>query len=784
MILALKSVLIGYFVVWLVLLIACIRRREFCIVFSNSQRTRWFWLATFVFLNPLLTVLYLIYGQFRSPQARPIHIARDVALVIILAGFFVNFPGVTHLWMQPFLGRSAHAVPGAAEAHLAVIEARNDTNSSSSTSSSDNSRLACRHLAVILEGGSPLLRRVGSVLVEQLKKIPAVESVDLQPDGVFPENGRQAPDIFIRLRLARLKETVLPYSLDLNVQISVDYSREALRNIHGYHDTRMPPLLGFNGQIQLTHASTTTGYESVRYSMAAGNIATELGKQIAKTLEGWREKHGLLPDLPAGFYGDYRASELPEPFDRLKPTLLGSYTGLLTHNETYRQFTLADEPTKPVEELRDAMTALGWKVLSGEWKTPNIDLRLEKDDRRIHVFQIRSDEPFSGQIVMVRPSAKQPASLFGVADVQQFSDAEMKTVLDGLLTEPVSLERLMLFERMFDKEQQERFLSVLEERSPRDVLSQIRLAEMYQRKSRLDDAMKAMTQARTLLWVAQDDGCKGRLKSLAKSLGDEKLAEVKPTEQDFRDAGFVELTAGGEAVEVEVPLNEPAVVFCRDRRSEPHVFSLAIGASGNSKDPFIAKWVHRMAHGYSSSTRGGFTGPNGLWQCASADGFDNLTVKWQITQAPDRNHFAMSFASRPTVIRAGARALPARRKRQAIVPSRGSLSRCPPTMKCSAATASRMPTTTTIIEYGGGLGCYTGERQPFWTKGPFRCRWKTGCWFGGFIAGMRGRCPVSMRSTATICCGWRRPCSTTAPARRMSFRIRSWASPGRRGRFA
>jgi hypothetical protein len=644
MILALKSVLIGYLVVWAVLLFACIRRREFCAVFSNSQRTRWFWLGTFVFLNPLLTVLYLIYGQFRSPQARPIHIVRDVALVIILAGFFVNFPGVTHLWMQPFLGRSAHVVPGAAEAHLAVIEARNDTNSSNSTSSLDNSRLACRHLTVILEGGSPLLRRVGSELAEQIKKIPAVASVDFQPDGVFPENGRQAPDIFIRLRLAGLKETVLPYSLDLHAQIAVDFSREALRNIHGYHDTRMPPLLDFNGQIQLTHTSTTTGYESVRYSMAAGNIAAELGKQIAKTLEGWREKYGLLPDLPAGFYGDYRVSELPAPFDRLKPTLLGSYTGLLTHNENYRQFTLTDEPTKPVEELRDAMTALGWKVLSGEWKAPNIDLRLEKDDRRIHVFQIRSDEPFSGQIVMVRPSEKQPASLFGVADVQQFSDAEMKTVLDGLLTEPVSLERVMLFERMFDKEQQERFLSVLEDRSPRDVLSQIRLAEMYQRKSRLDDAMKALTRARTLLWAAQDNGFKGRLKSLAKSLGDEKLAEVKPTEQDFRDAGLIELIAGGDPRKVEAQLGEAIVVFCRDRRGELHTFSLAVAPTGNVQDPFCAKAVHRMEGGSSSGSRGGTLRSDGLWECNSQDGFNDLAVKWQITQAPDRNHFTMSFA--------------------------------------------------------------------------------------------------------------------------------------------
>ena len=83
MILALRAVLIGYMVVWAVLLIACLRKREFCPIFSDPRRTRFFWLATFVLVNPLLTILYLVFGQLRPAQARPLRPVRDVALSLI-----------------------------------------------------------------------------------------------------------------------------------------------------------------------------------------------------------------------------------------------------------------------------------------------------------------------------------------------------------------------------------------------------------------------------------------------------------------------------------------------------------------------------------------------------------------------------------------------------------------------------------------------------------------------------------------------------------------------------
>lgn len=643
MVTLLRGLLIGYVITWAVLLIACLRKRQFCPVFSDPRRTRLFWLGALVLVNPLLTALYLVFGQLRSPQARPVRAVRDIAVVIAIAGFFINVPGLTHLWMQPFLGRSPRAGE-TAQAHLAAIEAASNTSTTSSTSSSDNSRLACRRLVVIVEGDHPLLHRVGSDLVKQLQEVPAVETVEFQPGGALSEGGRRAPDLFVRLYLASVEETPVPYSLKLTVQIGADVGRMPLRSTHSYHDTFMPPLLDFNLRIEMSHRSTTTGYESVRYTMAARNIAKDLGAQISKALGQWQDKYGLLPELPDRFYGAYVASELPVPFQKLEPVLLGSYTGLLTHNQTYAQFTLTDEPVRTIEELRDAMAVLGWEEMSSDWKLPHLDLRMEKDLRRLHVFQIRPREPFSGQVMIVRASEEQQTFVFGVAAEQRFSRDELNAVLDSLLTEPVSMERLVLFERMFDQQQRGRWLETLENQPPRDVFTQIRLAEMYHGKDLPEEARQALSRARALLWAVRDDSTyKGRLKSLAKKLGDEKLAETTPARQDFLDAGFVELVLDAEAVEMETELNVPSVAFFENAQPEFCTFSVTVVPSGDERNPFSVKHVMRMAHGSSSGSRGGDgRQPDGRWRCALTTAFNDITAACLITQIGKEDRFKLS----------------------------------------------------------------------------------------------------------------------------------------------
>jgi hypothetical protein len=643
MIWALRGVLIGFVVVWGILLIACLRKREFCPVLSGARATRLFWLTSFVFVNPLLTILYLVFGQLRSPQAHPVRTVRDVALVVALAGCFINVPGLTHLWAQPFLGRSGSAGWGP-EAHLAAIESANNTSTTSTTSSQGNSRLVCRRVAVIAGDSHPLVNRIGANLVERIEKVPAVEAIEFHEDGLFPESGGLAPDLFVRLHLGGMKESFVPYSLKLNAQIEVDVGRTPLRSTHSYHDTFMPPALDFHMHIQMRHTSTTTGYESVRYSLAAANIAKDLGEAIVKALGGWQDKYGLLPELPEGFYGSYAANELPGPLKQLHPALLGSYTGLLTHNQTYLQCTIADEPVQTIQGMRDAMSTLGWKELSSDWSTNNIDLRLAKDARCIHVFEIRQGEPFDGEMGISRRPSEKPKSFFGIADVQRFSEDERNTVIESVLTEPVSVEHLLLVEPMFDKPHRERMLTILENQPPRDVLLQLRMAQMYEQRNQPDKANRALRRAVTLGWAAQDDSAhRTRLKDLAKKLGDEELAEAVPTAQEFRDAGFAELRLSAAPLGMETTVNAPAAMFIEYPQGQPRTFTIMVIPSGDEANPFNVKHTHRMLGGSSSGSRGGSRlQKDGPWQVSLSDSFDGVSIACQITQIANGTRFKLS----------------------------------------------------------------------------------------------------------------------------------------------
>jgi hypothetical protein len=290
------------------------------------------------------------------------------------------------------------------------------------------------------------------------------------------------------------------------------------------------------------------------------------------------------------------------------------------------------------------MTVSGWEELSGDWESPNIDLRLRKDGRSLHIFQIRRREPFSGEFVVVRSSDEKPMHLFGVADVTSFSDDELSAALDGLLTGPASLERVMLFERMFDKEQKERWLEILEGQPPRDVFAQIRLGEMYQQKGQTEKAMQALTRAATLVWAVQDDNAhKNRLKSLAKQSGDEKLAERVPTRQDFLDAGFVELNLDAEPLEIETDLNVPATMFFDDPNDGPQTFVVTVFPTGNESDPFSVTRFQRVRHGSSWGSRGGGPPrPDGRWYCSLSHGFEDIAVTCQITQIDQQERFVIS----------------------------------------------------------------------------------------------------------------------------------------------
>ncbi|KKK84921.1 hypothetical protein LCGC14_2778470, partial [marine sediment metagenome] len=145
--------LIAYGVLWLVMLIDCLRRHEFYPVLGPRGATRLFWLATMIFLNPALTLLYLLLGRRKPPAVGGGKlVSRGVLLTaagLIVLGFFVRFPGLTHVWAEPFVGRNGGDAEPVVNIHAAKIESSNSISTTSSTMSSAESRFACRRIAII-----------------------------------------------------------------------------------------------------------------------------------------------------------------------------------------------------------------------------------------------------------------------------------------------------------------------------------------------------------------------------------------------------------------------------------------------------------------------------------------------------------------------------------------------------------------------------------------------------------------------------------------------------------
>jgi len=392
-----KALLIIYLVAWAILLALCFRKKQFWPIVGNSTKTKYFWLGTFIFLNPALTILYFIFGQTRSPQAKTNNYAFPAVVAFVIVGFVVNFPGMTHLWMQPFLGRSADEDKGPyLHAQLATIKSSNNTSTLSSTGSSNNDRLACRNIVIISEDEHILLKSVANSLQEMVKEIPNVETVHYYNQDSLPLTLEFTPDIFIHLNLNYFKENILPYILKLEVEFQAMISDTAIKSGHSSRDNKTPPLIDYSLNIEISHKSETTGYESERYNMAAKDIAQQICKELEKNLKNWQEKFGLLPEIPEDFYGEHMPYEMPQPLKSLGAKLLYSYNGLMKNNETILQLDVTGDVDEQLKQLQEQMINLDWKnpgsnsnkdPLEKRMENQLFQIQFEKENRQIYIFK-------------------------------------------------------------------------------------------------------------------------------------------------------------------------------------------------------------------------------------------------------------------------------------------------------------------------------------------------------------------------------------------------------------
>ena len=639
-----KSMLFIYLAVWVILLVLCFRKKEFWPVTGDSRTTKYFWLATFVFMNPVLTVLYFFFGQIRSPRAKANGYAFATVLAFVIVGFYFNFPGITHLWLQPFLGRSTKS--SHFNASLAAIKSADNTNTSSTVYASSNSRLACRSVAVFCEDNNVLMYRVGNYLKEFIKEISNVETVEYynldSPPLPIP-----SPDIFIRLNSGDFKENFLPYVLKLQADIHASISNHAMSGAVGYYYNRTQPIINYSIDLNLTHKSETIGYESRKYDLAAKDIAKQIKNELEKNLKKWQEKHGLLPDIPEDFYGKYKNNVLPEPFDTFELTKLYAYSGLIKHNETFWRMDVAEDVVEQLIQLLEQMEELGWKKISGDLDERFLDMRLEKENRLLHIFKPREENPYGpGTYVMyVKKEKKETPAYLYICDEESLSDEELYPAIDKLFEEPVNIELVILFEKMFNNQQREKFFELLQNRPLASLDSQIRLAEMYEGKQMFEQARQALIRAVTISSVTlRQENYKTRLENLAKKLGDEKLVEQPPERQVLLDMGCIEITENTQSFTKEAGPGEQVILFSQEEDGKIHTLFLNFTPANKPKGSFTLSHVDRKGGDKSWGSQAANRNGN-LWH-ASYYAYDfpkDFGLNCEVNSEENSPKYLMSF---------------------------------------------------------------------------------------------------------------------------------------------
>jgi hypothetical protein len=564
-----------------------------------------------------------------------------VALGLMVAGAWVSFPGLTHLWAEPWVGKAGDSEP-AVKLRAASIAVAHDTESESSTfSSRGETGFAYGRIAIISESDAPWMKLVARSLRDELAGLDGVRRVDLSLDGRFPLDESETPDVFIRLALDRFRATPVPFARSLEATIGVSAGRWPWESRRSRQDIYDAPLVYFDWSGTVRHSSKTAGYESVKNAMAAESLAKHVAEQLGGQFKEWRKKYPPFPKLPKAFRGRYRPPRLPEALARLKPQLVGSFHRPLRHNESFFRLTLGDDAAGTLTGLRDALEADGWRV-SGECDDGERPwLWMRKDTRRIHIS--RPMEEIRSRIVWF-PDRRPPQPLC-VHYTERFSDEELKEVLEALLADPSGLETAWGYSLILSKDQRQRLYTAMENKKGRSLAMELRLLDRYLTRKDTDKARQSLRRANALRWGGpHSEQHDERIRDAAKKLGAPTLAEKAPSAADLREAGFIEIGLEDEAIQRRVGLDEPVAVFFRDAEGKLYAISLTVTPSGKS---YVMRFVYRGLDG--STVRGsheGQVGPDGRWS------FDNLYphpsadnyVKTRVTQSSEEGRFDASVS--------------------------------------------------------------------------------------------------------------------------------------------
>ncbi len=614
----------GYLVLWVALLIHCLLKRMFFPLFGRGLGTKIFWLITFVFINPLLTLLYVIFAVISKADeksVRKIHVKGAICLVLVLVviGVF-ELPGpdgrkneitILHAGQEKQKEKGFNF-----QAQAGVLKANNSHSTGTSSSTSNNAKFYAKSIVIRSESDHALVDKVCRFMQEKIVQLPYVERVEYWPFGVEMNDPLSRADVIVVLDARRISEGGFGIKRKLEANISCYVGTEPVEKFYHTHYSNSPPVIRFAMNSHLRHSSNFKGFESsrARYKQQSENIGQQFVEAITKQFDKWIDKHGLLPELPEYIFGR-EVMEVEFEFLKEKDAKrLHHSGGLLTNYSAVWSFEDERTNDEVFREVRDILSEQGWtggNQLDREGKHKRENFTMSKGDDHMQIFRKRGQSDSGGILYGDNESLEKKLPII-VEYLSLFTNEQMDDVLGKLFASDADIDTKLIFENVSHDESVKQLLfDSVDSQQIKTMDGYLLIGRYYADRDQMVKATEALMMARAMGRAeSKHNPAENEIKKLAKKIGDESLAKGEVEEEYYRRAGFVDISTVDNGVVYERATDAPSMFYTMPAdeqgidKAKIKTIAIRISKMIGTEDEYEVEKITKQGGGSSVEKRG------------------------------------------------------------------------------------------------------------------------------------------------------------------------------------
>ncbi len=567
----------GYHALWAVLLIHCLLKRKFFPLFGRGCGTKVFWLVTFVFRNPLLTLLYVIFAVIlKAEEKNQRRILAGGAMCLVFALLVI----AVDLWPKPDeISKEITTVRAGQEkdkedkkgfnfhAQAGALKSNNSISTTTSSGTSGNARFCAKSIIIRSKSGHLLIDKACRFMQERLVELPYVEEVGYWPFGIEKDGPLSQADIIVVVDARKIDESGFGINRKLEANATCFVGTEPVEKFDHSHYSNSPPVIRFSMNSNLRHSSVFKGMESgkAKYKQQSENIGEQFVEAIKKQFDKWVEQYGLLPELPEYMYGR-EVREVEFKFLKAVNAKRLYHSGGLLMNYC-AVWSYEDERSNDVAfmEVRDILREQAWSggdKLDNESKDDRQSFTMSKGDEHMQIFRERGRRDSGGIIDGDHGDLEKKLPII-VEYLSLFTREQIDDVLSRLFGSDADLDTKLIFENFsYDESVKQLLFDAVESQQVKTMSGYLLIGRHYAGRDDKTKATEALMMALAMGRAQKKHNpAPNEIKALAKKIGDESLAKAEVGVEYYQRAGFIDMSTIDDGIGYERAAGEPLMFF-------------------------------------------------------------------------------------------------------------------------------------------------------------------------------------------------------------------------------